>query len=360
MHFGRTNLYIIVLFALLISSCSGCGDQSPVNFTFKNPGVGDNMFAGDIVNIQIEDQKDVTIDSVAYLLDGKLIGSKSGNSTLSLPTKNLKLGYRLISAIISHDDKKDTAITNIVLRTKQKPVQLNYKVTNVFPHDTSAYTEGLSYINGRFLESTGEKGFSKLKWVAINSGQTLQETKLDPQYFGEGSLKIGEKIIVLTWRENLGLIFDAKTFKQIGTVPYQNSKEGWGLAFNGKQILRSDGSNRIWLMDAVNFSEQGYIEVYDQNGPVEELNELEFIEGKIYANVYGTHKIVKIDPASGRVEAEIDLLDLVPKDYFKTSLEQQNNVLNGIAWDAVGKRMFVTGKKWPKLYEIKLIEAPTK
>jgi glutamine cyclotransferase len=204
------------------------------------------------------------------------------------------------------------------------------------------------------LESTGEKGASQLKWVDLKSGKTLQKTQLDPKYFGEGSLKIGNKIIMLTWQENIGFIFDAITFKQLGTFPYQNSREGWGLTFDGKNILKSDGSNRIWRINADTYKEEGYLEVYDNKGPVNALNELEYINGKIYANVYTTNKIVIINPASGVVEEEIDLAALAPKNYFKTANEQQNNVLNGIAWDAKGKRLFVGGKKWPKLYEIKI------
>ncbi len=203
------------------------------------------------------------------------------------------------------------------------------------------------------MESTGQLDKSLLKWVDLNSGKTLQQTKLDAQYFGEGSLKIGNKIIMLTWLQNIGLVFDAKTLKQLGTFPYEKSKEGWGLAFDGKQILRTDGSNRIWMMNKETYKEEGYIEVYDDAGEVKSLNEIEYINGKIYANVYLTNKIVVINPTSGKVEATIDLSALVPKNFFKVE-EEGNNVLNGIAWDAAGKRLFVTGKKWPKLYQIDL------
>lgn len=366
MHFGLPKKYflphcaIIICLAFFIGVTLGCSDNDKVALVFSSPNQGDNFNAGDKVKIKLDVPKTVSIDSVVYLLDGKLISKHADADSISLLTKNLPLGYRMITAIITQGDKKDTINTNIVLKTNHVPTQLNYKVVNTFPHDTSAYTEGLSYVDGKLLESTGEKGASELKYVDLQSGKTLKRTKLAPQYFGEGSLKIGNKIIMLTWQENLGFIFDANTFKQIGTFPYQNSREGWGLTFDGKNILRTDGTNRIWLMNAINYKEESYLEVYDNNGPVNSLNELEFIDGKIYANVYLSNKIIIINPVSGVVEAAIDLSALVPKNFFKTDGEKQNNVLNGIAWDAKGKRLFVGGKKWPKLYEIKLTDTLAK
>ncbi len=356
MHFGlRKNTFSsIVCCILLILSIFGCKDRTSVGFSFNSPEMGANVNAGEIINVQVQVPKETSVDSIRYQLDGKDLNSVKGAASFSLPTDRLKLGYRMLTAIISHSDNKDTISTNIVLKTNQKPKLLAYRVVNVLPHDTSAYTEGLSYIDGKFLESTGEKGASKLKWVDVKSGKTIQETKLEPQYFGEGSLKIGDKIIMLTWQENIGFIFDAKTLKQLGTFPYQSSREGWGLTFDGKQILRSDGTNRIWYMDPVKFNETGYLEVYDHNGAVSNINELEYINGKIYANVYLTNRIIIIDPTSGRVEAEMDLSALVPKNYFKSKEDEEQNVLNGIAWDEKDKRLFVGGKKWPKLYEIKI------
>jgi glutamine cyclotransferase len=360
MHFGLPNKSflsqwgIILSFSMLACIAFGCKDEEKISLTFTAPEQGQNFNAGDEINIKLDAPKDAKISKVVYLLDSTIISTKNNADQVLLPTNGLPLGYRMITAIVMQGDKKDTITTNIVLKSKQVPAKLSYKVVKSFPHDTSAYTEGLAFIDGKLLESTGEKGASELKWVDLQSGKTLQKTRLEPQYFGEGSLKIGDKIIMLTWQENIGFIFDAKTFKQIGTFPYQSSREGWGLTFDGKQILRSDGTNRIWKMNAKTFKEEGYIEVYNDKGPLDSLNELEYIDGKIYANVYLTNKIVRINPVSGMVEAELDLTALVPQNFFKTEDEKGNNVLNGIAWDAKGKRMFVGGKKWPKLFEIKL------
>lgn len=354
MHFGPLKKSHWVINLLLVCLALSCKDEQKPMLYFSAPNQGDSFSIGTTINIKLDVPKNVKLDSAVYLIDGKPFAAVANADEVKLPTANLPLGYRMISAVLSYDNQKDTINTNIVLKTDQAPKQLTYTVVKTYPHDTSAYTEGLSYVDGKLLESTGEKGASELKWVDLQSGKALQKTTLAPAYFGEGSVKIGNKIIMLTWQEHIGFIFDAKTLKQLGTFPYQNSPEGWGLTFDGKNVLRTDGSNRIWLMNASTFKEESYIEVYDDKGAVNSLNELEYINGRIYANVYLTNKVVIINPTNGAVEAQIDLSDLVPKNYFKTQEEIDNNVLNGIAWDAAGKRLFVTGKKWPKLYEIQL------
>jgi glutamine cyclotransferase len=357
MRFGPTHKIrlwslsgVILMLFFCLSNCKQ--DDKPIGFI--TPLQGDNVNLGDNVEIQIS-VNDKGITSITYLIDEKLFATKKNTTSVVLRTAALPLGFRLITAIVKRGDQLDTVNTNIVLKTNRAPQQLKYQVIRSYPHDTSAYTEGLSFVDGNLLESTGEKGNSELKYLSLESGKTIKKVKLAPQYFGEGSLKIDNKIIMLTWQENRGFIFDAKTLKELGTFPYEKSREGWGLTFDGKQILRSDGTNRIWLMNAKTYKEEGFIEVYDDKGPVNNLNELEFIDGKIFANVYQTNKIVKINPKNGLVEAEINLSALVPKNFFKTIDEHGNNVLNGIAWDANTKRLFVGGKKWPKLYEIKLI-----
>lgn len=360
MHFGpfKTSnsigfrLGVLLVVASCLASCkSGTSDRE---ITFSAPVQGQQIVLGQPIHLSLDFDKKEKIEAISYYLDGKLKAYLHDDfGPVSIKSDSLSLGYKNLMAIVAKDGKKDTITTNIILTSGVTPKMLNYKVVNAFPHDTSAYTEGLAYVDGKLLESTGEYGSSKLKYVDLKTGKALQQIPLPSQYFGEGSLKLGNKIIMLTYRENTGFVFDAQTFKQLGTFPI--SREGWGLAFDGKKILRTDGSNRIWFMNANTYQEDGYIEVYDNKGPVAQLNELEFIDGKIYANVYLTNKIVRIDPKTGVIEAQIDLTALVPKNFFKTQDEANGNVLNGIAWDAKGKRLFVVGKKWPKLYEIKLL-----
>ena len=165
---------------------------------------------------------------------------------------------------------------------------------------------------------------------------------------------VGDKIVMLTWQNRLGLIFDAESFKQLGTFPFGVSMEGWGLCFDGNRLIKSDGTNKIWFLNKDTYKEEDSIVVYDDNGPVDSLNELEYIDGKIYANVYTENIIVVINPTSGVIEKKIDFSGLLSAGYFKDEDERNNNVLNGIAWDKAGRRLFVTGKKWPHLFEVKL------
>lgn len=362
MHSGQRNYttkFIVLICAFLgtaaVVSCKDDAAQSEV-LGFKLPEQGQTYGLGEEVKVQLDVPAATKISSVNYLLDGKAVGSKNSQEVFSIKTADLSLGYKLITAVVDNGAKKDTLTINIVLKSAVKPAEFSYKVLNVFPHDTTSYTQGLEYHNGKFLESTGEYGESTLRWVDLQSGKALQKISVDKQYFGEGSTLMGDKILMLTWKENIGFVFDAKSLKQLGTFPYQNSREGWGLTTDGQQLLKSDGTNRIWFLNARDYKEERYIDVYDNNGQVDQLNELEYIDGKLYANIYQTDKIAVIDPKNGAVERYLNLAGLLPeKDKFDNT-----DVLNGIAWDAAGKRLFVTGKKWDKLFHIALIPAVQK
>ncbi len=353
MLFGRIKISLAIV-AVSTLFAIACNNKMANYITFKQPLQGESFSSGEMITVALDIPESTAVNSITYLVDGTEFARKSSKDSVKLSTQNLRLGYRQITAIVKAAEKVDTISSNIILKTNKNPIKLSYSLVNTFPHDTSSYTQGLSFVNGKLLESTGRKGLSKILWVDLNSGKALKEVSLAAEYFGEGSVKVGDKIVVLTWQENVGLVYDANTLKQLSSFNYQNSREGWGLTFDGKQLLRSDGSNRIWLMNAENYTEESYIEVYDNKGAVESLNELEYIDGKLFANVYGTNKIIVIDPKSGAVLAELDLSKLVPKQYQKDDFNSANNVLNGIAYDAVSKRLFVTGKKWPSLFEIKI------
>lgn len=359
MHFGQVKnkfkamSVICLLFSLLLTV--SCKDQSSTpGVSFKLPEQGQAFGLGEAVKISLDVPEGTNVTSAVYLLDGKEVGKKDNADEISVSTEGLSLGYKLITAIVDNGTEKDTLTINIELRSSVKPELYGYQIVNKFPHDTSAYTQGLEYHNGRFLESTGQKLHSSLRWVDVTTGKVLQQVKLDDQYFGEGSSLVGDKVVMLTWESRLGLVFDAKSFKQLSTFPYGVSMQGWGLCFDGNQLIKSDGTNKIWFLNKDTYKEESSILVYDQNGPVDSLNELEYIDGKIYANVYTYNYIVVIDPKTGIVEKKIDFSGLLPADYFKDDEAKANNVLNGIAWDKAGKRLFVTGKKWPHMFEVKL------
>lgn len=362
MHSGQrsTTVKFILLIAAFLStgvivSCKGDNNQSSL-LGFKLPEQGQTYGLGDEVKVQLDVPAETKISNVSYLLDGKAIGSKNSSEVFAIKTADLSLGYKLITAVVDNGVKKDTLTINIVLKSAVKPLEFTYKVLNVFPHDTTSYTQGLEYHNGKLLESTGEYGESTLRWVGLQSGKALQKIEVDKQYFGEGSSLVGDKIIMLTWKENIGFVFDSKSLKQESTFPYQNSREGWGLAYDGQRLMKSDGSNRIWFLNSKDYKEESYIDVYDNNGQVDQLNELEYIDGKIYANIYQTDKIAVIDPKNGAIERYVNLAGILPeKDKFANT-----DVLNGIAWDAAGKRLFITGKKWDKLFQVELVPVPVK
>jgi len=365
MHSGQRNTLVkyskmITLACLLVgitlvTSCKNEGSRNDMP-GFKIPEQGQSYGLGEEVKVELDFPAESKVTNISYLVDGKPVGTKAGKDAFAIPTAGLSLGYRLISAVVDNGEKKDTVTINIVLKSSIKPAEFTYKVLNVFPHDTSSYTQGLEYHNGKFLESTGEYGTSTLRWVAPESGKALQRIDIDKKYFAEGSTLVGDKILMLTWKENMGFVYDSKLLKQLGTFPYQNSREGWGLTYDGQRLLKSDGTNRIWFLNGTDYKEESYIDVYDNNGQVDQLNELEYIDGKIYANIYQTDKIAVIDPKNGSVERYIDLAGILPaKDKYPNT-----DVLNGIAWDAAGKRLFVTGKKFSKLFQIDLLPAGSK
>jgi glutamine cyclotransferase len=222
-----------------------------------------------------------------------------------------------------------------------------YSVVKVYPHDTSAFTEGLVFDGGFLYESTGLKGNSSLRRVDLETGGVLQVLSLQSQYFGEGIAVVGGKIVQLTWQSHVGFVYDKASFVLLQEFQYPT--EGWGLTYDGKRLIMSDGTANLYFLDPVTFQRIGQVTVHD-TGPVNKLNELEYINGSVYANVWMEEKIAVINPQNGQVTAWIDLTgiqDLTNQD--------PNNVLNGIAYDANGDRLFVTGKMWPHIFEIKLI-----
>jgi glutamine cyclotransferase len=225
----------------------------------------------------------------------------------------------------------------------------SYTIVNAYPHDNNAFTQGLIFEDGILYEGTGLRGQSTLRKVALETGAILQLYALPAQYFGEGVTVYGDKIYQLTWQSNVGFVYDKHSFQLLQQFHYPT--EGWGITHDGERLIMSDGTSTLHFLDPETLEEIGRTQVYDSDGPVVRLNELEYVQGEIYANVWQTDRIARIDPGTGQVIAWIELDGLLsPED-----LSQPVGVLNGIAYDAQNERLFVTGKKWPKLFEIELI-----
>ncbi len=226
------------------------------------------------------------------------------------------------------------------------------KVIKTYPHDTGAFTEGLFWHDGYLYESTGEVGRSSIRKVDLATGEVVQKMVLMPPYYGEGIIKFGDKLYQLTWRSGTGFIYDFKSFDKLGQFHY--SGEGWGMTTDGKRIYMSDGTPQIRVLDPATLKVQRRITVTWNGHEVANINELEWIKGEIWANIWLTHRIARIDPASGAIRAFIDLSGLLPKP--GEVRDPNNAVLNGIAWDKQRDRIFVTGKNWPHLYQIELVK----
>ena len=223
-----------------------------------------------------------------------------------------------------------------------------YTIVNTYPHDTNAFTEGLVYSNGVLYEGTGIWGASSLRRVDLTTGNVQQEVTLPNQYFGEGITIVNDTIIQLTWQSHIGFIYDKTTFALLGNFSY--TTEGWGLTFDGKHLIMSDGTDNLYFLDPTTFQRTGQVAVNDGNTTVVNINELEYINGDVYANIWQTNRIAIINPQTGQVKAWIDLTGLPPENN-----PDPNAVLNGIAYDQNNNRLLVTGKDWPSLYQIKLV-----
>ena len=230
-----------------------------------------------------------------------------------------------------------------------KVKQYSVQVVKEYDHDSKAYTQGLFFDGGKFYESTGQFGESSFRIVDLETGKVLRKLDFARKYFGEGSVMLGGNMYMLTWQNKVAFVYDAETLKYKQTYSYP--REGWGLTTDGKSLIASDGTNRIFFLDP-EFKLERSINVTKDGRPVRYLNELEWIDGKIWANVYTTDLIVIIDPKSGNVEATIDCTGLLPTKLRTVGTD----VLNGIAYDPATKKIYLTGKNWPKLYEIKLVE----
>jgi len=224
-----------------------------------------------------------------------------------------------------------------------------YRVVRVYPHDRGAFTQGLEYRDGYLYEGTGLNGESTLRKVELESGKVLKTIKLDSKYFGEGITVLDQRVMELTWQSHRGFVYDRDTFQNIRNFDYPG--EGWGLTNDGRQIFMSDGSAEIRCWDPSTLQETRRFTVHDGPTPVQSLNELEYVRGEIFANVWLTDKIARISPMDGQVTGWIDLSGLLSA----AEIAAGANVLNGIAYDSPGDRLFVTGKLWPKLFEIQLV-----
>ena len=306
------------------------------------------------LTISVSEKNNKPIDSVQFLIDDKKV--KSGQTSATLKINQYKLGKHIVTAIIFYENETTKVTETIYFLADSAPEIYTYKIVNTYPHDKGAYTQGLEYLNGFLYEGTGKKGSSSIRKVDLKTGKVLQQKELDEQYFGEGITIFNNKLYQLTWQSGIGFVYDLNTFEQEKTFNYTKSREGWGLTHNGEKLIKTDGTEFIWFLNPETLVEEDYIEVYTNERKVEKLNELEFVNGLIYANIWQQNTILIVNPATGKVEGVANLNGLKTTIEKEQKLEDSDEVLNGIAFDKDTNRLFVTGKHWGKLYEIELIK----
>ncbi|GET20556.1 glutaminyl-peptide cyclotransferase [Prolixibacter denitrificans] len=295
--------------------------------------------------------KNGIIQNIKVEVDGKsYFSGKTLENEIKVSTDEMAMGKHSIKVIaIKTDSVTGENYSDFIVVSDTKPVDYTYKITATYPHNTKFFTEGLLIHNGYLYEGTGEKGQSVIAKQVLKTGKILQEKKLDKKYFGEGITILDNKLYQLTYKAQTGFIYDVKTFDKTGQWHYE-AKEGWGMTNDGTNLIMSDGTENLRFLNPDNQQVLKTISVYDDKGPVKYLNELEYINGEIWANVWTTNTIVRINPNNGKVLGRIDLTGLLSVMYRDEN--KPIDVLNGIAWNAKTNAIYVTGKLWPKLFEI--------
>jgi glutamine cyclotransferase len=353
------NFLFIILLAITVISCGDTKKGENTLFTFDISNFKEQYKPEEALELAVLNPNSKTIDSVVYYVNDKNVGTKKGLDKLVFQLKDQKLGYQNLKAIVYYEGDNSVATHRTELVSNVQPKLLKYTIVNTYPHDIEAYTQGLEFYRDTLYEgtgngtgATGKKGISSLRKTDYKTGKVYKKVELADQYFGEGITILNSKVYQLTWQNNEGYVYNADTFKKEKTFPYFKNIEGWGLTNDGTYLYQSDGTEKIWKLDPKTLKEVDYINVYSYETKIKSLNELEWIDGKIYGNVYQKDAIAIINPKNGAIEGIINLIDLSSKI---TKLPD-TDVLNGIAYNPKTKTIFVTGKNWDKMFEIKVSE----
>lgn len=341
----------IILLGLIMGSCGDSKKDNATYFSFNTSAIKGQYQPDESLTLEILNTQNKKVDSIIYYINEEKIGSKKGLEKISFDLKNKKYGYQNIKALIYFEGENVETDTRIELVSDIQPKLLTYKIVNTFAHDTLAFTEGLEFYRDTLIESTGQKGASHIRKYDYKTGKVYNQVNLEGKYFGEGVTVLNNKIYQLTWQENTGFIYNADTWKIEKTFPFDKKIEGWGMTNDGENIYQSDGTEKIWVMNPETQKMLDYINVYTNTKKIKSINELEWINGKIYGNIWQKDAIAVINPKTGAVEAVLDLADL-----RKQVKNADAEVLNGIAYHPKNKTLFVTGKNWDKIFEIKVSE----
>lgn len=349
------NIFKLLLFSFLSLLITSCGSKKNIiDFTLQASTDNATYHLGEALVITPKSLTGKTIESVTYTFQGKTT-TVQNNTPLKLSLTSHLLGKHKVLASISSEGETFSIDKEVTILNNKAPKIYNYKIINTYPHNTKHYTQGLEFKGNKLYESTGKKGESKLLLKELETGKTLKEHKIKNAYFAEGLTIVNDKIHQLTWQSNLGFTYDLNTFKQTNTFAYNQSKEGWGLCYDGdKTIYKSDGSTKIWKLNSETLAEEGYVEITTNKSIKSRFNELEWVNGKIYANTWQKDGIAIINPQNGAIEGIINLKGI--REKVGVASKDNNRVLNGIAYKKDTNQLFITGKYWNSLFEIEVFE----
>jgi len=356
----KHKVFGFIILASLLVACNGTEKSKNILFSFNQSQLKARYTKNDLLKLQIDNTENSAIDSIVYFVNDKKIGTKTDLSVLEYTFDNQKLGYLGIKALVYTEGTAAETTSRIEVVSDVQPKLLQYKIVNTYPHDIKAYTQGLEFFRDTLYENTGNgtgagtgtKGISSLRKTDYKTGKILKQVVLENEMFGEGITVLNNKVYQLTYTEMTAFVYDANTLKREKTFPYPRKMQGWGLTNDGKYLYMSDGSEKIWTLNPEDFKTIDYINIYSGATKIQNINELEWVNGKIFGNVYQKDAIARIDPKSGAVEAILNLKDLKSK----VTAHPDVDVLNGIAYNPKTKTFFVTGKNWDKMFEISIFE----
>ncbi|MCL9770001.1 glutaminyl-peptide cyclotransferase [Flavobacterium sp. HXWNR69] len=342
----KVKLLAFISLGILSTSCKEDENALKNLFSLENSGIKPILKLENSIDLIVQNKENKVIDSVVYYLNDTKIGSVKGNEKLPFALNNQKLGNQIIKALVYFEGKNIDITSGFSIYASSEAKILNYKIVNTYPHDINAYTQGFEFYNGVLLEGTGQYKESTLRKTDYKTGKVTEQIKLEDKYFGEGITVLKDKIYQLTWQEKTGFVYDAKSLKLEKTFSFET--EGWGITNDGEKLYMSDGSEKIYILNPETLKVEDYIGVYTNSSKIEQVNELEWVNGKIWANIYQKDAIAIINPKNGSIEAIINLSELKTKVTKHAELD----VLNGIAYNPATKTYFVTGKNWDKTFEI--------
>lgn len=343
------NIAKIIVTAGMLGTFLACGETDPAKEFRLLLGEEGNLFqVNSELGMQVKSTSGAPVDSVQYSLEGIPLPLREGRVRLASD----RLGSRKLQARVFSQGRELLLEKEVVLLAEHPPELYTYEVVAEYPHDREAFTQGLEFEGDTLYESTGRRGASTLRKVDFQSGEVLSSVALEKQYFGEGLTVLNDKVYMLTWQEGTGFLFDRTSLRQLGTFSYGQSREGWGLCNDGEKIFKSDGTQRIWILDPATLREVGFIETVTNKSVFNKANELEYVNGKLYANVWQKESMMIIDARSGAIEGVVNFGGLKER----VTQHRDLDVFNGVAYHPGRGTFFVTGKHWDKLFEVRILK----